>query len=311
MRYCFAEQVHRQQAEVLRRDRGEAQVPALRCHAPAIHVIGPEEATCGVLRDPAVEPFMQRREHPAGLDLLRNEPDLVVGRPRRTIVDVQVGAPVMAGGAGQRGPAQYSEGGLFWRQPGRVQRLAGAVEQRPLPARLAVPDGELALEAAEAGHDLRIKARGARVVARAWSDPAYKERLLGDATAAIADLGYGGSQGENMVVVENTEGVHNLIVCTLCSCYPWSVLGLPPVWYKAPAYRSRAVIDPRGVLEEFGLRLPQETTIRVWDSTAELRYLVVPLRPQGSDGMTEDQLAELVTRDSMIGTGLPLEPAST
>ena len=148
---------------------------------------------------------------------------------------------------------------------------------------------------------------GAKVVAKAWSDDDFAEWLKRDATAAIASLGFTGRQGEHMQAVFNTEDTHNLIVCTLCSCYPWSVLGLPPVWYKSPAYRSRAVLEPRSVLEEFGLRLPPETKIRVWDSTAELRYLVVPLRPKGSEGMTEDQMAELVTRDSMIGTGLPLE----
>ncbi|HET7598619.1 MAG TPA: nitrile hydratase subunit alpha [Burkholderiales bacterium] len=150
---------------------------------------------------------------------------------------------------------------------------------------------------------------GAKVVAKAWSDEAFAEWLKQDATAAIASLGFTGRQGEHMQAVFNTADTHNLIVCTLCSCYPWSVLGLPPVWYKAPAYRSRAVIDPRGVLEEFGVRLPAETKIRVWDSTAELRYLVVPLRPAATEGLTEDRLAELVTRDSMIGTGLPLEPS--
>jgi nitrile hydratase len=142
---------------------------------------------------------------------------------------------------------------------------------------------------------------GARVVARAWVDPAYKQRLLADASAATAELGYGGAQGEHMVVVENTPKIHNLIVCTLCSCYPWSVLGLPPVWYKSAPYRSRAVIDPRGVLREFGLELGQETEIRVWDSTAEVRYLVLPERPAGSEKLDEDALAELVTRDAMIG----------
>ncbi|WP_137389628.1 nitrile hydratase subunit alpha [Rhodoligotrophos defluvii] len=151
---------------------------------------------------------------------------------------------------------------------------------------------------------------GAKVVAKAWSDPEYAEWLKRDATAAIASLGFTGRQGEHMQAVFNTEDTHNLVVCTLCSCYPWPVLGLPPVWYKSPAYRSRAVIDPRSVLEEFGVRLPPETRIRVWDSTAELRYLVVPLRPRGSDGLDESQLAELVTRDCMIGTGLPLEPVS-
>src|SRR5271169_2063308 len=150
---------------------------------------------------------------------------------------------------------------------------------------------------------------GARVVARAWVDPEYKKRLLIDATAAIAELGYEGGQGAHMVVVENTPDCHNLVVCTLCSCYPWPVLGLPPVWYKSPPYRSRAVIDPRGVLAEFGVKLPDEAEIRVWDSTAEIRYLVVPQRPEGAEGWNEERLAALVTRDSMIGVGLALSPA--
>jgi nitrile hydratase subunit alpha len=149
---------------------------------------------------------------------------------------------------------------------------------------------------------------GARVVAKAWSDPKYKAWLLDDATAAIASLGYTGRQGEHMVTVENTPETHNLVVCTLCSCYPWSVLGLPPVWYKAPPYRSRAVIDPRGVLAEFGLTLPDDTAISVWDSTAEIRYLVLPMRPQGTEGWSEEKLSQLVTRDSMIGTGIALAP---
>lgn len=144
---------------------------------------------------------------------------------------------------------------------------------------------------------------GARVVARAWTDPTYKQRLLTNADAAIAELGYGGLQGEHMVVVENTPRVHNLIVCTLCSCYPWPVLGLPPVWYKSAPYRSRAVIDPRGVLREFGLDLPDDVEVRVWDSTAEVRYLVLPERPTGAEKMSEEELAELVTRDSMVGVG--------
>jgi len=151
---------------------------------------------------------------------------------------------------------------------------------------------------------------GASVVAKAWTDPEYKAWLLKDATAAIASLGFTGRQGEHMVAVENTQDTHNLIVCTLCSCYPWSVLGLPPVWYKAPPYRSRAVIDPRGVLAEFGLDLPAETAIRVWDSTAEIRYLVLPLRPQGTDGWSAEKLATLVTRDSMIGTALASGPGA-
>jgi nitrile hydratase len=149
---------------------------------------------------------------------------------------------------------------------------------------------------------------GAQVVAKAWSDPDFAAWLRRDATAAIASLGFTGRQGEHMRAVFNTPETHNLIVCTLCSCYPWAVLGLPPVWYKAPAYRSRAVIDPRGVLAEFGLTLPQETKIRVWDSTAELRYLVIPERPAGSEGMGEAALAELVSRDAMIGTALAKMP---
>ena len=142
---------------------------------------------------------------------------------------------------------------------------------------------------------------GARVVARAWSDPAYKQRLLTNSDVAIAELGYGGLQGEHMVVVENTPKVHNLVVCTLCSCYPWPVLGLPPVWYKSAPYRSRAVIDPRGVLREFGVEMADDVEVRVWDSTAELRYLVLPERPVGTEKMSEEELASLVTRDQMIG----------
>lgn len=149
---------------------------------------------------------------------------------------------------------------------------------------------------------------GARVVARAWAEPAYADWLRADATAAIADMGYSGRQGEHMRAVFNTEDTHNLVVCTLCSCYPWSVLGLPPVWYKAPPYRARAVSDPRGVLREFGLDLPEATRIRVWDSTAELRYLVIPRRPEGSEGMDIEALADLVGRDAMIGTALASAP---
>ena len=144
---------------------------------------------------------------------------------------------------------------------------------------------------------------GARVVARAWVDPAFRERLLRDATAAIAELGYSGRQGEHMIAVANAPGRHNVVVCTLCSCYPWPVLGLPPVWYKSAPYRSRVVRDPRGVLAEFGVTLPASTEIRVWDSTAEVRYLVIPERPAGTEGLSEEALAALVTRDSMIGTG--------
>jgi nitrile hydratase len=145
---------------------------------------------------------------------------------------------------------------------------------------------------------------GASVVARAWVDPGYKALLMEDASAAIAELGYSGAEGENMIVVENTEGVHNMVVCTLCSCYPWPVLGLPPVWYKAGPYRSRAVIEPRGVLEEFGVELADDVEVRVWDSSAEVRYLVLPQQPAESDGKSEDELAAMVTRDGMIGTAL-------
>ncbi|WP_406854850.1 nitrile hydratase subunit alpha [Alsobacter sp. KACC 23698] len=160
-------------------------------------------------------------------------------------------------------------------------------------------------------YETRIGPRnGARVVAKAWADAAYLQRLRADATAAIAELGFGGRQGEHMLVVENTPQEHNLVVCTLCSCYPWPVLGLPPVWYKSAPYRSRAVIDPRGVLAEFGVVLPASTRIRVWDSTAELRYLVLPMRPEGTQGWSEERLAGLVTRDSMIGTGLALDPSA-
>jgi len=150
---------------------------------------------------------------------------------------------------------------------------------------------------------------GARVVARAWADPEFKRRLLADATEAIAGMGYIGRQGEDMVVLENTPRVHNLVVCTLCSCYPWPVLGLPPVWYKSAPYRSRAVIDPRGVLKEFGIELPEEVEVRVWDSTAELRYLVLPERPPGTEGMSEEELAALITRDAMIGVAKVHPPA--
>jgi nitrile hydratase len=149
---------------------------------------------------------------------------------------------------------------------------------------------------------------GARVVARAWVDPAFRQWLLADATAAIASLGYSGRQGEHIVAVENTPDRHNLVVCTLCSCYPWPVLGLPPAWYKSAPYRTRAVKDPRGVLADFGVRLADETEIRVFDSTAEVRYLVIPQRPEGTDGMSEEALSGLVTRDSMIGTGLARSP---
>jgi nitrile hydratase len=160
-------------------------------------------------------------------------------------------------------------------------------------------------------YETRIGPRnGARVVARAWADPDFRDWLRRDATAAIASLGYGGRQGEHMVAVENTPTQHHMVVCTLCSCYPWPVLGLPPTWYKSAPYRSRAVREPRAVLAEFGVTLPASTQVRVWDSTAEVRYLVIPRRPPGTEGMGEEQLAALVTRDSMIGTGLARAPGA-
>jgi nitrile hydratase len=146
---------------------------------------------------------------------------------------------------------------------------------------------------------------GARMVARAWVDPAFRERMLADGAAAAAEFGYGGYEGEHLRVVENTPDVHNVIVCTLCSCYPWPVLGVPPVWYKSPPYRARVVREPRAVLHEFGLELPEGIEVRVWDSSAEMRYLVLPMRPEGTDGMDQDELAALVTRDCMIGVAVP------
>jgi nitrile hydratase len=166
-----------------------------------------------------------------------------------------------------------------------------------------------ALDAIVEAYETRIGPRnGARVVAHAWMDPEYKRRLLQDGTVAIAELGYSGMQSEHMVVVENTPTIRNLVVCTLCSCYPWALLGLPPVWYKSSAYRSRAVIDPRGVLAEFGVDVPTDVEVRVWDSTAEVRYLVLPERPPGTEGLDESALAALVTRDAMIGVADAMSP---
>jgi nitrile hydratase len=168
-----------------------------------------------------------------------------------------------------------------------------------------------ALDALVDTYETKVGPRnGAQVVAKAWMDPAFKQRLLEDATEVLAELGFIGRQGEDMVVLENTASVHNLVVCTLCSCYPWPVLGLPPVWYKSAPYRSRAVIDPRGVLRDFQVELPEGVEVRVWDSTAELRYLVLPRRPEGTEGMTEKELAALVTRDAMIGTGVVRAPGA-
>ena len=186
--------------------------------------------------------------------------------------------------------------------PEQTQRLAERVhklEALLVAKGLVVPE---TLEAFASMYENDIgPMNGARVVARAWTDPAYKHRLLTDATAAIGELGIGGLQGEHMVVVENTPAVHNVVVCMLCSCYPWPVLGLPPTWYKMAPYRSRMVIDPRGVLQEFGLDLPDAVEVRVWDSSAEIRYMVLPERPEGTAQMSEQELAQLVTRDTMIG----------
>jgi nitrile hydratase len=187
----------------------------------------------------------------------------------------------------------------------RVKALESLLVEKGLVDRAA-------LDAVVDAYETKIGPRnGARVVARAWVDPAYRKRLLTDASAAIAELGHAGGQGEDMVVLENGPRVHNLVVCTLCSCYPWPILGLPPVWYKSAPYRSRAVIDPRGVLREFGLQLGEDIEVRVWDSTAELRYLVLPERPADTDHMTEEQLAALVTRDSMVGVGKVSLPGGT
>ena len=189
-----------------------------------------------------------------------------------------------------------------------VEARTRALESILLEKGLLMPD---AVDKVIAAYERDIgPLNGARVVARAWVDAAYKKRLLTDATPAIAELGFGGRQGEHMVVVENTPTIHNVIVCTLCSCYPWPVLGLPPVWYKSPPYRSRVVIEPRNVLQEFGLKLDEATEIKVWDSSAEIRYMVLPERPAGTEGMTEEELVKLVTRDSMIGVAKAKMPAA-
>jgi nitrile hydratase subunit alpha len=194
-------------------------------------------------------------------------------------------------------------------------RAASAAELRAQALEaLLVAKGLVSTDAVDAvisyyEHDVGPQ-NGAKVVARAWVDPEYRERLLADGAKAIAELGYGGFEGDTMVVVPNTPTVHNAVVCTLCSCYPWPVLGLPPAWYKSPPYRARMVAEPRAVLREFGLELPDEVEIRVWDSSAEVRYLVLPMRPPGTEGWSEERLAGIVTRDSMIGTGLPTAGAA-
>jgi nitrile hydratase len=184
----------------------------------------------------------------------------------------------------------------------RVRRLEALLVEKGLVDRAAI---EQLIDT----YENKVGPRnGARVVARAWADPEFRARLMADATAAIASLGFTGRQGEHMVAVENSAEKHNLVVCTLCSCYPWPVLGLPPVWYKSPAYRARAVSEPRAVLADFGVTLPDSTAVDVWDSTAEIRYLVIPMQPAGTEGWSEDDLAKLVTRDSMIGAGVPPTP---
>ncbi len=225
--------------------------------------------------------------------------DGAVGR-RRFMTDIAVTAAAIAGqgqvAGAQQPPADEAE---HQDVPSDIALRVRALESVLVEKEMIDP---AEIDAVVDTYENRIGPRnGARVVARAWVDPAYKTRLLSDATEAIAELGYGGGQGEHMVVVANAPTVHNLVVCTLCSCYPWPTLGLPPVWYKSAPYRSRAVIDPRGVLREFGLELPEDVEIRVWDSTAEIRYLVLPERPAGTENMTEAELAEIVTRDSMIG----------
>jgi nitrile hydratase subunit alpha len=194
-----------------------------------------------------------------------------------------------------------------------AQRAPGALESRVRALEALLTEkgfiDPAALDVLIDAYQTKIGPRnGAQVVARAWCDPKFRRWLLEDATAAIVSMGFAGRQGEHMVAVENTADVHNMVVCTLCSCYPWAVLGLPPTWYKSAPYRARAVKNPRGVLREFGVELPESTQIRIWDSTAEVRYLVVPQRPAGSEHMSERELANLVTRDSMIGTGLPAVP---
>jgi len=195
--------------------------------------------------------------------------------------------------------SDHGEHGHHPAPPSAIEQRVAALEAL-LTERGLVPDGFI--EEVTRRYESEIgPMNGAKVVARAWVDPEYKKRLLADGTAAVAELGFGGAEGSHMVVVENTDAVHNVVVCTLCSCYPWPVLGLPPAWYKDPPYRARMVREPRTLLAEMGCELPGEVGIEVWDSSAEVRYLVLPQRPAGTDGLTEDELARLVTRDSMIG----------
>ena len=199
-------------------------------------------------------------------------------------------------------------GGHHAELPSYLEARVRAIESLLIEKGIASTD---AIDAVVAAYERDIgPLNGARVVARAWVDPAYKRRLLDDGTAAIAELGFGGLQGEHMVVVENTPTIHNMVVCTLCSCYPWPVLGLPPTWYKAPAYRARAVIEPRSVLKEFGVELDPAVEVRVWDSSAEIRYMLLPRRPPGTEGLSEQELTALVSRDAMIGVALVKAPTA-
>ena len=226
-----------------------------------------------------------------------------VGR-RKFLKEAAAGAAGMAGATGAAGAAESAQGQHDHDHDHQVVPDDIALRVRALESILVEKEmiDPADLDAVVDAYENRIGPRnGAQVVARAWTDPEYKARLLADGTAAIGEFGFLGAQGEHMVVVENTPEVHNLVVCTLCSCYPWPTLGLPPVWYKSAPYRARAVIEPRAVLREFGVELPDDVEVRVWDSTAEIRYLVLPERPAGTDNLTEEQLAELVSRDSMIG----------
>lgn len=215
---------------------------------------------------------------------------------RRDFLTTAVTAAGVAATPGSRAPKHEHEHQAVPSDPTlRVKALESLLVEKGLVDRSA-------LDALVDAYEHKLGPRnGAQVIARAWVDPGYKKRFLADASAAIAEFGFTSQQGEHIVAVENTPKVHNLIVCTLCSCYPWPVLGLPPVWYKSAPYRSRAVIDPRGVLREFGLELPEDAEVRVWDSTAEVRYIVLPERPAGSENMSEQELAALVTRDAMVG----------
>ena len=235
--------------------------------------------------------------------MARSEPK-GVGR-REFLKETAAGAAGMAGGAEAAGAAEQHDHD-HQIVPDDIALRVRALESILVEKEMIDPAD---LDAVVDAYENRIGPRnGAQIVARAWTDPEYRARLLADGTAAIAEFGFTGAQGEHMVVVENTREVHNLVVCTLCSCYPWPTLGLPPVWYKSAAYRSRAVIEPRAVLGEFGVELPDDVEVRVWDSTAEIRYLVLPERPAGTQGLGEEALAELVTRDSMIGVARVAAP---